>query len=121
IELPEKPKWLMANFKREIEARKPCLEMCGLLEANGTAKKFGIVNPGATWFTKRYPPEKFGEVAKGLIEQHDLPVVVTWAGDEELKAGQTIVEIAGGKGKRAFLAPKTNLRELAALTQQSVL
>lgn len=121
IELPEKPEWIMPNFSAEIDAMRPFLQKCGLLESGGEVKKFGIVNPGATWFTKRYPPEKFGEVAKGLVETHKLPVIVTWAGEDELKAAQTIVDIAGGPEKNAFLAPKTNLRELAALTQQSVL
>lgn len=124
IELPEKPnkpEWIMPDYSKEVAAMRPFLKECGLLDDAGNAKKFGIVNPGATWFTKRYPPERFGEVAKGLVGKLQLPVIATWAGEEEHTSAQTIVDIAGGPWKNAFLAPKTNLRELAALTQQAVL
>lgn len=121
VELPDKPEWVMPNYAAEIASMRPFLKECALLDDSGKAVKYVIINPGATWFTKRYPPEMFGEVAKGLVEQRKLPVVVTWAGDEELKAAQTIVSIAGGPKNGAFLAPKTNLRELAALTVQAAL
>ncbi len=121
IELPEKPEWAMPDYSPEVMSMRPFLEKCGLTGEKYSVKKYAIVNPGATWFTKRYPPELFGEVAKGLAATHNLPVVVTWAGDEELKAAQTIVSIAGGPEKRIFLAPKTNLRELAALTTTAAL
>ncbi len=116
IELPEKPEWVMPDYSPEIAAMQPFLKECGLLDEKGRAKRYAIVNPGATWFTKRYPPEMFGQVAKGLASSHNMPVIATWAGDDELKAAQTIVSIAGGPKHNAFLAPKTNLRELAALT-----
>ncbi len=121
IELPEKPEWVMPNYAPEIELMRPFLKECRLVGASGPPSKYVIINPGATWFTKRYPPELFGEVAKGLVEQCKLPVIVTWAGDDEHNAAKTIVSIAGGPEKGAFVAPKTNLRELAALTTQAAL
>ena len=121
IELPDKPEWVMPDYAPEAEAIKPFLKACGLLHENGRAKDFTIVNPGATWFTKRYPPELFGEVAKGLVERYAMPVIATWAGDEEQHAAELIVKLAGGTERCAFVAPKTDLRELAALTQQAAL
>ncbi len=117
VEMPHKPEWVMPPFESEAAALRPFLEECGLASAGGV-KNFAIVNPGATWLTKRWPPESFGEVAKGLIAQHDLPVIATWAGAEEQQAAQTIVSIAG---KQAFLAPQTDLRQLAALVGQAAL
>ncbi|MEI6233961.1 MAG: glycosyltransferase family 9 protein [Planctomycetota bacterium] len=121
VELPEKPEWVMPSYAPEIESTRPFLNECGLIGGDGQPVKYVIINPGATWFTKRYPPELFGEVAKGLVAQRKMPVVVTWAGDDEHKAAQTISTIAGGKESGVFVAPKTNLRELAALTSQAVL
>jgi lipopolysaccharide heptosyltransferase I len=121
IDLPDKPEWVMPDFSKDLERVRPFLQQCGLWDEHGKSRPFVIINPGATWFTKRWPPEMFGEVAKGLVERRKLPVIVTWAGDDEHKAAQTIVQVAGGPDKNAFLAPKTDLRELAALTSQSVL
>ncbi|MCY3023727.1 MAG: glycosyltransferase family 9 protein [Planctomycetota bacterium] len=118
VKIPDKPEWVMPSYDEETQALKPFLEQCGLLEKDGSARRYAIVNPGATWYTKRWPPECFGQVAKGLIEQHDLPVVVPWCGPDERHAAETIVGLAGA---RAFLAPETNLRALAALTARAVL
>lgn len=118
VEIPHKPEWVMPNYKPEIEAMRPFLSECGLIGAGGTVKDYAVVNPGATWLTKRWPPEMFGEVAKGLIEKHGLSVVVPWAGDDEKKAAEKIVAIAG---KNAFLAPPTDIRQLAGLTAPAVL
>jgi lipopolysaccharide heptosyltransferase I len=118
VSIPDKPEWVMPSFHQEMTAMRPFLSECGLINSDGSVKRFAIVNPGATWVTKRWPPESFGEVSKGLIARHGLSVLVPWAGQDEYKAAQTIVNIAG---KGAFLAPDTNLRQLAALTMQSVL
>lgn len=118
ISLPNKPGWAMPSYETERQAMRPFLKECGLIDENGAVKPYCIINPGATWFTKRWAPESFGEVAKGLREQFALPVVVTWAGSEERRAGETIVSIAGGQ---AFLAPDTDLRHLAALTADAQL
>jgi lipopolysaccharide heptosyltransferase I len=113
-----KPEWVMPTFEPEKSAMKPFLSECGLIDKDGRVKEFAIVNPGATWVTKRWPPENFGAVAKGLIEQQDLSIVVPWAGEDEKKAAEAICKIAG---PRAFVAPPTDLRSLAALTEQAIL
>jgi ADP-heptose:LPS heptosyltransferase len=120
VEMPDKPEWVMPDYAPELEKIRPFLIEHKLLDAEGRAVPFAIFNPGATWFTKRWPPELFGEVAKRLIEERRMPIVATWAGDE-LKDAETIVNIAGGPERGAFLAPKTDLRELAALTTQAQL
>ncbi len=118
VKIPDRPEWVMPNYEPECAAMRPFLEQCGLVGASGAVQKFAIVNPGATWITKRWPPENFGEVARALIERHQLPVVIPWAGLDEHKAAQVIARIAG---PRSFVAPETNLRQLAALTMQSIL
>jgi lipopolysaccharide heptosyltransferase I len=118
VVLPDRPEWVMPSYEPECAAMRPFLKDSGLLDAKGNVARYAIVNPGATWFTKRWPPELFGEVAKGLIERHGLSVVIPWAGADEHKAGQIIARIGG---PRALVAPDTDLRQLAALTMQSVL
>jgi ADP-heptose:LPS heptosyltransferase len=51
-----------------------------------------------------------------LIESPGVPVVVAWAGPQELAWARTIV--AGG-GDRAHLAPATTLAELAELSRRA--
>ncbi len=118
VELPNKPDWAMPSYAAEKQEMLPFLKSCGLIDDAGLARPYCIINPGATWFTKRWPPESFGLVAKGLMEQHNLPSLVTWAGADELASGKTICGIAGDK---AYLCPETDLRKLAALTSQAVL
>jgi lipopolysaccharide heptosyltransferase I len=118
VELPHKPEWVMPSYKVEVEGLRPFWNACGLLDEKGATREYCVVNPGATWLTKRWPPALFGEVAKGLIERSNLPVIVPWAGADERKAAETIVSLAGS---RAFLSPPTNLRQLAALIAPAAL
>ena len=69
IDLPDKPEWVMPDYAAELEKIRPFLLEHKLCDASGRCVPFAIINPGATWFTKRWPPEFFGEVAKALIEQ----------------------------------------------------
>ncbi len=115
IAMPRQPKWVMPDYGSELAELEPFLAEIGVGRQEGR-KNFVLVNPGATWETKRWPPERFGEVARGLVERHGLAVVATWADDDEKRAAETIVNIAAAS---AYLAPPTNLRQLAALTSQA--
>jgi heptosyltransferase I len=80
----------------------------------GIAGEFAVVNAGAGWPSKLWPPERFAAVAAHLGEKWRLPVIVVWAGAEERALADRIV---AGSGGQARLAPPTTLRELAALSQ----
>lgn len=73
---------------------------------------FAVLNPGAGWPSKRWPPERFSEVALSLKLKHNLPSVVTWAGELEKSLAKQICDTAVDA---AIMAPPTTLRELAAL------
>ncbi|MCK6473136.1 MAG: glycosyltransferase family 9 protein [Planctomycetes bacterium] len=115
IGLPDRPGWMMPAYDEERPYVEKFLAEAKLMDG-AAPKPFAIVNPGATWVTKRWPPERFGEVARQLINDLHLPVVATWAGDEEKAAAEVIVKAAGDG---AVLAPPTSLRELAALTARA--
>src|SRR5205085_2288696 len=44
--------------------------------ADETAGAYVLLNPGAAWPNKRWPPERFGAVAAALRERHRLASVV---------------------------------------------
>lgn len=74
-----------------------------------------MINPGASWASKRWVTNRFAEVAIGLFQQHGLRSMVTWAGDEEKDWAMSIVERSKNT---AEMAPETSLLQLAALYQQ---
>lgn len=73
---------------------------------------FAVINPGAGWHSRRWPLKNFAVVARRLGQEQRMPSVVTWAGEDERRWAEQIVEQAGG---HALLAPPTTLRDLAEL------
>lgn len=69
-----------------------------------------LIQPGAGWASKRYPPERWGEVARRLREATGLPTWVPVAPGEEGLAAQ--VEATGGGAVRTLPA---DLPTLAAM------
>jgi ADP-heptose:LPS heptosyltransferase len=83
-----------------------------LVRCAGLNGAFAVVNPGAGWPSKLWPPHRYAAVADHLMSAHRLPALVVWAGDAERQMAETIVSRADGG---AVMAPPTNLRELASL------
>ena len=73
-----------------------------------------LIAPGGGWENKLYPPELWGQVAKGLVEMRVAPVVLWGPGETEL--ADAVVHASGGTAKRA---PETSLLEMAALARIS--
>jgi len=117
IEPPLVASWALPEYAAEKVEMDRFLAERGLATDRG-ALRFAVLNPGATWATKRWPAEEFGALARGLVKEEGLPVVVTWGNEEELRAAEAI---AGGAGGKALVAPPTNLRQLAALLQRAAL
>jgi lipopolysaccharide heptosyltransferase I len=76
---------------------------------------FALVNPGAAWPNKRWPPERFGETAAWMAEAHDLLPVVVWGPGERDLAGR----VAASAGGAAMQAPPTGVGDLLALARQA--
>jgi heptosyltransferase-1 len=77
---------------------------------------FALLNVGAGWPSKRWPADRFAQVARYLGERYHVRSVVAWAGDEERRCADQIIVGAGGF---AHMAPPTTLLELAALCQRA--
>ncbi|HWM91841.1 MAG TPA: lipopolysaccharide heptosyltransferase I [Thermoanaerobaculia bacterium] len=73
-----------------------------------------LIHPGAGWANKRYPPERWGEVARRLRESIGLPAWVPVAPGEEGLAA----EIAATSGRAARTVP-ADLPTLAALLRRA--
>jgi lipopolysaccharide heptosyltransferase I len=74
---------------------------------------YALINAGAAWPNKRWPPERFGELAAFLAEARGLTPIVLWGPGEDVLA-QTIIDASSG---RAVLAPPTRVRDLVALAR----
>jgi len=77
---------------------------------------FGIINPGAGWPSKLWPPERFGLVSRYWGEHWRLPSLVVWAGSKERCLAEQVVARSGGWAR---LAPNTSLTELAELSRRA--
>lgn len=82
-----------------------------------TGGPFALVNPGAAWPNKRWPAERFGQIARALADRHQLRSVVIW-GPGEAELATAVGEASGGA---AEIAPKTNLIDLLALARSAKL
>jgi heptosyltransferase-1 len=78
-----------------------------------TSGPYAIVNPGAAWPNKRWPPDRFGAVAAVLQREWGMRTLVLWGPGEEALA-QAVV--AGAHGA-AVLAPQTRIVDLVGLAR----
>ena len=76
---------------------------------------YALVNPGAAWPNKRWPPDRLAMIARALLDRHGLVSVVLW-GPGEQDLAQAVVTASHGS---AFLAPETGLIDLLALARDA--
>ncbi len=106
-ELPLMLPWLPVSEKAERYSDAQLVAFGG--------KPFVILNPGAGWGAKRWPTERYGEVAR-LFAEKSFGVVINFGPGEEMLAGE--VKAAGGN---VALTLSPALDELIALTRRASL
>lgn len=82
------------------------------LKAQG-AQAFALLNPGAGWGAKQWPPERFGEVGRQLAENGLKALINYGPGEEDLASA---VEGASGGAAMKFTG---SLTQLIALTRRA--
>jgi lipopolysaccharide heptosyltransferase I len=87
------------------------------VQAADGGSPFALLNPGAAWPNKRWPPERFGEVAAFLREVRGIRSVVLWGPGDEGLAG-AVVRASSGAAKAA---PPTAIADLLALARAAAL
>jgi lipopolysaccharide heptosyltransferase I len=105
-----------AQFELPLRESTDCYVEQFLTQRGLEDARFLVINPGASWPSKRWENSRFAEVARQLYEKTGLPSVVTWAGDMELAWATAICTDSGGA---AMLAPKTDLPQLASLLKRA--
>jgi heptosyltransferase-1 len=88
-----------------------------LADAAGDQGRFVVLNPGAAWPNKRWPPARFGALAARLGAAFGLRSVVTWGGSEQALAA----DVAARSGGHAVVSPPTTLADLLALSRRAQL
>jgi heptosyltransferase-1 len=76
-------------------------------------RDFAILNPGAGWGAKRWPAERYGEVARRLAEAGICPLVNYGPGEEDL-----FRDVLAASGGRA-MPTKGTISDLIALTRRA--
>lgn len=76
---------------------------------------FALLNGGAAWPNKRWPPSRLGAIAAALHERRGIRSVVLW-GPAERSLADEVVATAGGA---AILAPPTTIADIAALAREA--
>jgi heptosyltransferase-1 len=74
---------------------------------------FAIVNPGAGWGAKQWPPQRFGEVTKALAT-HNIKTLINASSDES-ELARTVMDASGGN---AFEL-RCTIGQLIALTRRA--
>lgn len=80
---------------------------------------WAVMHPGATALSRRYPPKKFAEAAKTLMDEHGYQIVLTGSKDEEPIMREIIKELGDDPCERRnrilSLVGLLTLEDLAAL------
>jgi heptosyltransferase-1 len=82
-----------------------------------TSGRYALLNPGAAWPNKRWPPARLAAIATLLRERHAVTSVVLWGPGEESLAPAVVGAAAGA----ALLSPPTTIADLVALTRGATL
>jgi heptosyltransferase-1 len=75
--------------------------------------EFAILNPGAGWGAKRWPAERYGEVARGLADRGVRSILNYGPGEEEL------ARVAEAASAGTALPMRCSVTELIALTRRA--
>ena len=83
----------------------------------GGPRRFALINPGAAWPNKRWPPDRYGEVAAFVREQCALIPIVLWGPGEE----QLADAVVAASSNAAIAAPPTDIGDVVALARAAAL
>jgi lipopolysaccharide heptosyltransferase I len=87
------------------------------VKESAAGQPYALVNPGAAWPNKRWPPSRFGELSSFLREVRGIVPVVLWGPDERALAE----EVVAASGGAAILAPATTIADLVELSRDAAI
>jgi lipopolysaccharide heptosyltransferase I len=74
-----------------------------------------LLNPGAAWPNKRWPPDRFGDLAAAIRDATGMRSIVLW-GPGEQSLAEAVVSASRGS---AELSPQTTVSDLFALASRA--
>ena len=80
-------------------------------------QRFAVINPGAAWPNKRWPPVYFAEVSRELAKRHGMRSLVLWGPGEE----QIAHAVAAASDSTAAVSPPTSIADLISLIKAAAL
>ena len=81
--------------------------------AASTGGRYALLNPGAAWPNKRWPPARLAAVASALRNRRGLASIVLW-GPGERALAEEVIALAGGA---AILSPQTSIADIVELAR----
>jgi heptosyltransferase-1 len=93
----------------------PADKQCQAWLESRSVRDFVLLNPGAGWGAKQWPPERYGRLAQCLAETGLTPLVNVGPGEEEL--AREVIAAGGGTAQSV----SGSLAELLALTRRAKL
>ncbi len=97
------------RFPLTIPRTPTVTDVAGRFEPNG----YVLINPGAAWPNKQWPPERFGAVAAAIFRDAGLRSLVLWGPDEQPIA-HAVVEASEGA---AEVSPPTTITDLVGIAR----
>lgn len=82
-----------------------------------TGARYALLNPGAAWPNKRWPPARLAAVARSLRHRHGLVSLVLWGPGEESLAAEVVAAAEGA----ASALPPTSIADVVALARGAAL
>jgi ADP-heptose:LPS heptosyltransferase len=76
---------------------------------------YAVINPGAAWPNKRWPPDRFGALAAGIRDRFGLRSLVLWGPGEQPLADE-VARVSGGASEAA---PATSITDLFAIARRA--
>jgi len=115
LELFEVPEPEQPDFSFNIPAESEAA-VGTLLKKLGVQGSFAVFHPGARWFSKMWPEERWRELAETAHENTGLPILFTGSKDDRV----TIEKIIGNNGRFMFnVAGETDLTSFSALVKRA--
>ena len=99
------------RFPLEIPRTSTVLQIAERFEPNG----YALINPGAAWPNKQWPPERFGEVASAIARDFGWRSLVLW-GPGEQEIAHSVVAASGGA---ADASPPTTITDLVGVARSA--
>ena len=78
--------------------------------------RYLVINPGASWPSKRWDDERFGAVGAHAFRRHGIRSVITWAGEQERASAEAMLAVDPAA---MLLAPDTTLPQLSAMLDRA--